>query len=420
MAEKTLKRAHGNWVVEDRFWDREKEMELFIEYLEEGAHILLVAQRRIGKTSLMREAARLIEDRFICLQVDLQQSHSAADAIVELSTTTRPHQSLWEKTKGIFSNVLGNMASRLESLQISELSVTLRSGLTEGDWKEKGNQLFAILAASEKPVVVFLDEVPILVNRLLKGNDYQLTPERRQQTDAFMSWLRENSIRHKGKVRLVVTGSIGLEPILRQAGLNATINTFTAFDLSPWTPDTAQGCLLALANTYNVTFQPGAIDQMIEALGLCIPHHVQMFFDYVYKVCKLRNIQEVTKELVLEVYQSEMLSLRGHAELSHLEERLKMVLGPELHPLALILLTEAAVSERLTAEAANLLCQRHFFEEEEKKQSSEVQREILRILEHDGYLQREGDAYAFVSKLLKDWWRTHFGFGYSPIGGRKG
>lgn len=144
-----------------------------------------------------------------------------------------------------------------------------------------------------------------------------------------------------------------------------------------------------------------------------------MFFGYVYQVCKRRSINEVSKELVLEVYQSEMLSIRGHAELSHLEERLKMVLGPELHPLALALLTETAVSERLTADAATLLCQQHFFEEEENR-PAEVQREILRILEHDGYLRREGDAYVFVSKLVKDWWKTHFGFGYSPVAERKG
>ena len=98
--------------------------------------------------------------------------------------------------------------------------MTLRSGLTGGDWQAKGDRLFGILADSDKPVVVFFDEVPILVNRLLKGDDYQITPERRQQTDAFMSWLRDNSIRHKGKVRMVVTGSIGLEPVLRQAQLN--------------------------------------------------------------------------------------------------------------------------------------------------------------------------------------------------------
>jgi hypothetical protein len=118
--------------------------------------------------------------------------------------------------------------------------------------------------------------------------------------------------------------------------------------------------------------------------------------------------------LVTEVYQHSMLSVHGHAELSHLEERLKMVLGPELHPLALALLTEAAVTGKLTTEAATALARREL--ELENPDASEI-RKLLEILEHDGYLRREGThGYRFVSKLLEDWWRARFSFGYtSPI-----
>ena len=58
MVEKRLKQAHGNWVEGDRFWDRESDIELLIGKLDEGAHILLMAQRRMGKTSLMKEMKR--------------------------------------------------------------------------------------------------------------------------------------------------------------------------------------------------------------------------------------------------------------------------------------------------------------------------------------------------------------------------
>ena len=80
MNQKELRRAHGNWVSGDRFWDREEELELLAEYLEEGAHLLITAPRRIGKTSLMREAMDRLEGRFTCLFVDLQKSATAADA----------------------------------------------------------------------------------------------------------------------------------------------------------------------------------------------------------------------------------------------------------------------------------------------------------------------------------------------------
>ena len=289
----------------------------------------------MGKTSVMRETARRIGDRYLCLHVDLQGTHSAADAIAELSVATRDHQPLWTKTKDIFTNIIEGVKGQIDTLQIDDLKVTLRSGLTTGDWQAKGDRLLAMLAASDQPVVIFCDEVPILVSRLLKGADYQITPERRAQTDAFMSWLRSNSIKHQGQIRLVVTGSIGLEPVLRQGGLSGTVNHLTPFELGPWTTETAQNCLGALANEYGLTFQSGATEQLVEEIGICIPHHVQMFFNYIYQVCKLQELDHVSRDLVAEVYYTHMLSVRGHAELSHLEERLKLVLDPDLYQLAL-------------------------------------------------------------------------------------
>ena len=72
-------------VGKDRFWNRKFEIASFIEYLSEGANILLVAQRRIGKTSLMKEVARRIAKDFICLDLDLQNSFKAEDFVVEKS-----------------------------------------------------------------------------------------------------------------------------------------------------------------------------------------------------------------------------------------------------------------------------------------------------------------------------------------------
>jgi len=224
-----LKRATGNWVVGDQFWDREVELSLFIERLMEGAHLLLTAPRRIGKTSLLKEAARRLEGRFLCLYVDLQKAESASDAVVELSMAAQDYKPAWDRVLSVFQHVLKDT---VEAVKIKDLSITLRGGLTADNWQSKGDQIFEVLADQSQPVALFFDEVAILANRLLRGSDYTITNQRRQEVDAFLSWLRANCIRHQGKIRLVVTGSIGLEPLVRQAGLSATLNTFTPFHLA--------------------------------------------------------------------------------------------------------------------------------------------------------------------------------------------
>ncbi|MFO0755036.1 MAG: hypothetical protein U0359_00975 [Byssovorax sp.] len=425
---KILKKEVGNWVSGDRFWDREEEIPLFIELLRDGAHVLLVAQRRVGKTSLMREVARRLGDEFVCLHIDLQKSHTQADAMVELSLATQPHLGLWAKTKETFKNTL----SSVESLGIDELTIKLRDGLS-ADWQAKGERLLDGVASSEKPVVVFMDELPILVNRLLKGTERAMTPERVRQADAFVSFLRAQSIKHKGKIRFVIAGSIGLQPVLRQAGLSATVNTFTPFELHPWDAYAAIGCIEALARGHNLDLAAGVPQKMVALLGSCVPHHVQMFFTHVYSDCRRGGSLACSIDDIMRVYQTSMLSNRGHAEMNHLEERLAMVLSDEDLPLALDLLTEAAVTGHLSAEAAKILAAD--YEPDRPARIGFVPpggnapsargdalasiREILDIFEHDGYLTKEGDRYVFVSNLVKDWWKARFGFGFVAAAKRR-
>jgi hypothetical protein len=215
-------------------------------------------------------------------------------------------------------------------------------------------------------------------------------------------------------VRIVLTGSIGLEPLVREAGLSAALNTFTPFHLGPWARDVARGCLAALANGYGLVPHADAIEEMLDRLGMYIPHHVQMFFDHVYQEARLVGSSEISVALVREVYTRSMLGIRGHVELSHMEERLKMVLGPKLDLLALDLLTEAAMTGTLTASTGRILAEGQFGEDWKAPL-----RDVLAVLEHDGYLVTTDHAYSFASPLLRDWWKARFQFAYVPAAERR-
>jgi uncharacterized protein len=403
-----MKRAHGNWVSGERFWNRTEELAILASKVEEGAHLLITAQRRMGKTSLLRELSDRLKDRYICLFVDFQHATGPADAVVDISLAVNPHKPLWGKTKEMFKNILG----LIEQVNIGDLGVTLRAGLTSANWKEKGDGVFSILAASETPVVLMMDEVPILVNRILKGDDFTITPDRRREADIFMSWLRDNGQRYKGKVTMLISGSIGLEPVLNQAGLSATLNIFDPFELKPWDNATTIGCLEALANEYGITLCDSAAQVIVNRLGYCIPHHVQMFFSNIHDRCVRKGVREFHAEEVEEVYQREMLGIHGHVELTHYEERLKLVLPIESYALALEMLTETSVSGSLTREAMLALGK---YYELPANEMVETQKEIIQVLEHDGYLRKLGTEYVFVSPLLKDWWAKRHGFFHTPV-----
>lgn len=408
----SLKNSVGNWVDGDCFWGRENDLSLLQNSIDAGSHIIITAVRRMGKTSLMHETARILKDQYSCIFIDVENAQDAPDAIAELSYGLRLHKSLIKKAK----ELIGNVFNKIESIGNESFKVKFRDSLTSGNWKQKGDELFQILASEEKPVVLFIDELPILVNRLLKGDDKKITNERRKAADDFLTWLRKMGQAYQGKVRIIVSGSIGLIPILNQGNLSATLNNFESFDLEPWDTKTAAACLRALAKEKGIDFQDGAVDAMIDRLGCCIPHHVQLFFKHVDEYCVRNECKDFPSIAVDDVYQNKLLNLRGNIDLDHYNERLDMVCLKEHIDLAKEILKETAATGKLTRKALNALPAYHPSLEHNFNEALD---DVLSILEHDGYLKQEKKHYVFQSFLLRDWWKKRHGRNYTPILKRK-
>ena len=413
-----LRKAGSNWVEGDRFFDREIELEVLAERVQERTHTLLTAQRRMGKTSLVRELLRRLgeEGRFETIFVDLEDADAPADAIAEIGTQSRSAQSIWRRIKPGFDNVLREVSERVDTLAISEVRVKLRAGIDGGNWRQRGDAVFSALAANERPVVLAIDELPILVNRMLKGEDYRITPEGRRSVDEFLSWLRRNAQTYQSQICIILSGSVSLEPILRQAGLSAHANVYSPFDLKPWDEESALDCLAALAQTYGLDLPLAVRQDVCRRLRCQVPHHVQRFFDSLQVHLRRANRRDASLDDVERVYADDMLSVRGQVDMDHYESRLKLVLGTEGYRCALAMLTEAAVNEGVLRRDA-IDQYREYFQAEDEEEPIRVD-EVLLTLEHDGYLAPRGDDFQFVSGLLEDWWRTRHGRHFVPVARR--
>ena len=241
----------------------------------------------------------------------------------------------WDRIRSGFANVLRGIEDRIDELAVAEVRVRLRAGIDPGNWRQKGDAVCAALAKNDRPVVLALDELPILVNRMLKDHDYRITAAGKQDVDEVLSWLRKIGQDHRDRICLILSGSIGLERILHQAGLSAHANIFSPLELKPWDEKTALGCLAALAETCGLDLPLAAGKEMCRRLRCLVPHHVQRFFDSLDEDLRLRGRRHASVEDVERVYTDEMLSIRGQADLDHYESRLKLVLGPDGYRAAL-------------------------------------------------------------------------------------
>ena len=403
-----LRKGGSNWVEGNRFFDREIELEALEERVRDGTHTLLTAQRRMGKTSLVRELLRRLAEggEFETVFVDLEAAADPADAVAEMGVRAKAVRGAFDRIKARFANVLKAAGGRIEELSLADLKVKLRAGIDAGNWPQKGDAIFTALADSRRPIVLAIDELPILVNRLLRGDTDRITPEGKRLAEVFLSWLRRNGQAHRGRISMVLSGSIGLEPLLQQAGLSAHANIFSAYDLEPWSEETAVSCLAALAESYEIDLPPEIRQRMCRRLRCCIPHHVQMFFDKLHEHLRRAGRQVAAPDDVEWVYLHEMLGVRGQVDLQHYEGRLETILGRTGYPIALELLTATAAKGHLDGDTVDRY--REYFSARDEDGAPSVE-QVLHVLRHDGYLDCQDGGYGFVSGFLEDWWRSRYG-----------
>ncbi|MDE0416009.1 MAG: AAA family ATPase [bacterium] len=401
----------GNWCEGEDHFNRELELQALQERVRDGNHTLLTAQRRMGKTSLVRELLRRLKEtrEFETIFVDLEAAADPADAIAEIGVQSSTLRGVWDRIKDGFSNLLQTASGRIEELSVADLRVKLRAGIDAGNWQHRGDTLFAALGENSRPVVLAIDELPILVNKMLKDDAGVVTPEGTRATEEFLSWLRKNGQAHGRRVCVILSGSVGLEPLLEAAGLSPLANIYFPYDLKPWSEETAADCLAALAESYGMRFPLKVREDMCRRLRCCIPHHVQVYFDKMRDHLRHAGREDATPTDSEFVYEREMLSVRGQVHLQHYEGRLETILGWVGYPIALEILSATAVEGRLDGDAVEQYRCHYLARNAIADNAAPTVDQVLRMLEHDGYLERKDDGYCFVSGLLEDWWRNRHG-----------
>jgi hypothetical protein len=379
----------GQWTSEDGFFDREFERANLVEKIRAGANLSLVAPRRVGKTSLLRAAQRDLAEEFACLFVDLEACTTPEEAIREIAEAAVRHQSLKTRVSEWLSKF---NASASLSTPVGEVAVDLKEAL-QVDWQRRGHQLIEGLVHDNQAVVLFIDELPILVRALLRQ---PATAGARNPADVFLSWLRKVTQEHRGTLRVVMTGSIGLAPMVERANLSATLNAFEHLTLHPWDGATTVAALLALAKgTGTPLSEPGA-RSMAELLGVGVPYHVQLFFKHVRDHQRQHRLRSVGPEHAEIVWNERLLV--DHTDLPHWEQRLHSAVDDGHAETARRLLTAAALNEPLTAAAAR-----------EIHQDEGALRAIFDVLVHDGYLAERDGGWYFPNRLLRAWWARKHG-----------
>ncbi len=397
-----LPSALGNYAAGERFWDREREVGEIAAYLAHGQGVLLTGMRRVGKTSIVHRVLADMSPAVRGLFVDVEHHRDPTEMFAALAAAASGDAGSWRRIGTWFGKRLGGGAERVASIDLGVLKVEFQAAMA-GSWRDDARAIVAALAEAQRPTVIAVDELPLLVDRVLKRDP--------AEAELLMGLLRGLAEELTG-VRWLVSGSIGLEPVLHRAGLTGTITHLRAYPVDAWDEQTTAGAVEALARATGLVLDAGAAGAVHAHLGLGVPYHVQLLMDEVRRDAERRGDRRVAAHDVARVYGGPFLSSAVRAHFLHLETRLDKVLGDsDALRLARDLLTQAAVAETLTTGAAIALADD--LVEDERGRAATL-RHVLEILQHDGYLARGDQGWSYRSRAVQDWWRQGNELGFVP------
>ncbi len=337
-------------------------------------HVLFLAPRRTGKTSVLLHLQAQAPCRTVFL--NLEEFNHPRLWIQKMAQELSRIQDnpLWQNLKQ-----LGGQFHRLK---------TKYGHIEAAEWTAKASGLTKDLGRLGEPVWFLLDEFPTMIDLIAKNHGVALAEE-------TLHWLRSTRQENiASPVRFLLTGSIGLDSVLRRHGIRGVANDFRRETLKPLQEKEALEMALKLAEDNGIALEASFALAYIQRLGPARwPFFIQLF---------LAELQDAESPYSLDqVYQNIALSNRNQYA-SNMRDRLKEIFEPAEADIARQLL-------RLTAGSDTGL-----FNEELRSRLANVEDAdygyVLEVLQHDGYLTETDEGrIVFYSHLLRDFWRRKGG-----------
>jgi hypothetical protein len=346
--------------------------------------VALFAPRRIGKTSVLTRMAAEPPAGFIVVRRDLEGLESTAEFVQVLFEDVEKVLGRWRCTAKRARGLIEKLA-----IETSHIKVQLQGP----SWKRLLDSLFEDLeeqlAKQDQLLVLMWDEVTLFLDDLI----------RRGQHDQAMSWLdslRAARQRHP-RVRMILTGSIGFDEILRRLQRTHGYRNRPLNDVSKqFVPLLdADGAARLIAGLFHGSTGDQALLDAMLVSGEGHPFVIQLLADRLLRLPQPRA-EDVDACL------RQILRPPGDAlDLHHYLERIDKQFDSTGATLARAVLDTLAAAGHGLVHAELLAAL--------PDHDAELVRSTIRQLEDDFYLRREQERLVFMLDLLRRFWREERG-----------
>lgn len=358
--------------IEERFWRR----------LQDGKHLLIPGPRRIGKTTLLKQALKEPRPGFHPVYAFVESVDSVGEYYRKLLSTLLDGEFV-----GSLQRLSQRVGQQLKTLRVEEIGGKVRFGAPgEVDYRAELRNFVTGLDL-DGPIVMLVDEFPQAVENITAAASAQ-------QAIALLQGERE--IRHdpalSGRLQFVYAGSIGLENVVAGLGASKHINDLVPVQVPPLTWEEGLEFLGREFDRREVETTAESREYLLERIGRdwLIPHFIREFADELPSA----RVSEAAIDRALD-------QLLGRQNLfEHWHGRLRMALPPKELLFVKAVLNTAADPQCpwIDSKTITNLAVEH--------DQLERQAHLLGILKHDGYLNNQQSAavYRFNSPIIRLWW----------------
>jgi uncharacterized protein len=381
----------------DDFFDRPKILAKLRRELDDQANILLVAPRRVGKTSLVIRLCELWQSdqrrKAVFLNVEGQGDELAfAEKLIgELARAGLKAEILARATE-LISKVRQHLGGKGLSVPGLELSLGEAADPDHSTLRKVLESVLRKIENGDNEVLIAIDELPEFLLALQKAEDGA------NRVTAILHWLRELRQTFRKKIRWVFLGSIGLENFVEDQKLHRLINDLQVFPLEALSAGEADAFLSGLGESNGLTLEIGERDEIVRRVGWPLPYHLHLVF---------HELRDIESRSISEAFDS-LLQPQKLSYFDTWHERIDV---------------QFSASDATACKAIlGLLCKHPDGRERENilavlmaKPSADLDKakeqlaRLLIVLQRDGYLHETDGRCAFRSFLLREYWRRRHG-----------
>ena len=355
--------------------------------IEAGSNLLLVAPRRVGKSSLLFNLMDEPRDNRIVIYYDSESVNNENEFYKKLYKHITDQISGIQKYKLKTTAILKDLAYRIETISLKgEVGI----GESKISYFNELQNLIRNIEPDNDRIVVLIDEFAQTVENILQDVNERAAIHFLETKRV----IRQAPEIHK-KLQFIYAGSIGLENIVNRINGSSLINDLAPIKVPPLSKREVKELIGRILDGSGVEFDEGAYEHLLGIIEWWIPFYFHLILDEADRI-----LVEGSKIITAQVLDLSLKNALNHRiYFDQWFTRLRKAYKSEDFSFVKELLNKVSEKQTIRSNEIYDMAVRYKIENSFN--------DLVNALKYDGYINNNDDpkVYRFNSPLLREWWK---------------